>query len=332
MQTGTREHLLLGHTDLVWDVSWSPDGKRILTGSRDRTARIWNADTGRLEATFTHDTSVMAVAWAPDGKFVLTGTGDLNLDDRNGRVQIWDVTTGNAVRQLGQSQRQVWDVAWSKDGHYVLTSAFEADDLQHTPGYVLRFWNAETGAEEQPPTKELPLDANSQVNSAAWSPRGNYLLTGNDDHTAQIWDISTSKQSQVLADHQLFVRAVDWKPDETQVLTGSWDKTARLWDVKTGMVLRVLTGATAEVVRVSWSPDGRFVTASSLDGATRIWVADPQLLLAALTRRVCEIYEYDDSAIRNAVPDAAWRGCNIELSSFSKELNEYDRVNNLFFR
>ena len=71
------ERMLLADTAVVWAVAFSPDGQRVLTGSADHTARLWDAATGEAVATLTgHTAAVSAVAFSPDGKRVLTGSGD----------------------------------------------------------------------------------------------------------------------------------------------------------------------------------------------------------------------------------------------------------------
>ena len=81
--------ILGGHSGEVRAVAWSPDGHHILTGSDDRTARIWDATTG--DNTLTRVGSVSAVAWLPDGHHILTASSDRT-------ARIWDATTGEQVR------------------------------------------------------------------------------------------------------------------------------------------------------------------------------------------------------------------------------------------
>ena len=83
--------ILGGHSSWVTAVAWSPDGHHILTASRDRTARIWDATTGDNTLTLTHTDLVTAVAWSPDSTQILAGS-------RDGTARIWDATKGEQVR------------------------------------------------------------------------------------------------------------------------------------------------------------------------------------------------------------------------------------------
>jgi WD40 repeat protein len=68
---------LSGHSDRVSDVAWSPDGKRLATGSEDNTAKVWDTETGKEVLTLSgHSSYVLSVAWSPDGKRLATGSGD----------------------------------------------------------------------------------------------------------------------------------------------------------------------------------------------------------------------------------------------------------------
>ena len=73
--TGERLHILTGHTDSINSVAFSPDGKTVVTGSRDKTACLWNATTGeQLQVLRGHTNCINSVAFSPDGKTVLTGS------------------------------------------------------------------------------------------------------------------------------------------------------------------------------------------------------------------------------------------------------------------
>jgi WD40 repeat protein len=64
------------HTDYVYDAAFSPDGKRIVTSSRDKTVRLWNAENGHPLATFGHTGEVFNAAFSPDGKRIVTASQD----------------------------------------------------------------------------------------------------------------------------------------------------------------------------------------------------------------------------------------------------------------
>jgi WD40 repeat protein len=117
-------------------VAWSPDGKRMLSGSHDHTVKVWDAEKGQEVLSFKgHTEYVNSVAWSPDGKRILSGSGDKTL-------KVWDARTGQEVLSLKGHTGGVMSVAWSPDGTRILSgcSAFKK------PG-ELKVWDAEKGQE-----------------------------------------------------------------------------------------------------------------------------------------------------------------------------------------
>ena len=239
------------HESHVEVVAFSPDGKTVLTGSDDGTARLWDAATGApLGAAMTHQYSVDSMAFSPDGKTVLTGSGDT--------ARLWDAATGAPLGAAMTHQGSVKTMAFSPDGEAVLTGSDDG---------TARLWDAATGA---------PLGAamthQDDVTSVAFSPDGKTILTGSDDDTARLWDAATGAPLGAAMTHQGSVRSVAFSPDGAAVLTGSWDDTARLWDAATGAPLCAAMTHQDNVDSVAFSPDGETVLTRSGDTA-RLWDA-----------------------------------------------------------
>jgi len=244
---------LKGHTGWVNSVAFSPDGKRIVTGSRDDTARIWDAETGKeLQKLEGYASTVNSVAFSPDGKRIVTGS-------RDDTARIWDAETGKELQKLEGHTGTVNSVALSPDGKRIVTGS---DDR------TARIWDAETGKELQ----KLEGHA-STVNSVAFSPDGKRIVTGSDDRTTRIWDAETGRELRKLEGHTGRVNSVAFSPDGKKIITGSRDDT-RIWDAETGRELRKLEGHTGRVNSVAFSPDGKKIITGSDDRTARIWDAE----------------------------------------------------------
>jgi WD40 repeat protein len=130
--TGTKVRSFLGHRQVVSAVSFSPDGKHVLTGSHDKTAVLWETATGTKVRSFPGPMSfVYAVAISPDGKHVLTGSDD-------NTAVLWETATGTRLRSFQGHTNYVIAVAFRPDGKHVLTGSGDG---------TTRLWDSRTGKE-----------------------------------------------------------------------------------------------------------------------------------------------------------------------------------------
>jgi WD40 repeat protein/energy-coupling factor transporter ATP-binding protein EcfA2 len=254
-----RERLDLGPNHAVYSAAFSPDGKRIVTASQDKTARVWDAETGKPIGVPLrgHEDVVYSAAFSPNGKRIVTASWD-------DTARIWDAETGKPIGEpLNGHGKTVFSATFSPDGRRIVTAS--RDD-------TARIWDAETGK----PIGE-PLEGHDgAVWSAAFSPDGKRIVTASQDKTARVWDAKTGKRiGEPLKGHEDAVYSAAFSPDGKRIVTASQDKTVRVWDAWTGKPIgEPLKGHEEAVLRAAFSPDGTHIVTASLDKTARVWDAE----------------------------------------------------------
>jgi WD40 repeat protein len=282
--------VLVGHRHVIDQVAWSRDGTRLLTGSLDRTARVWdpNMDHQRL-ALISPAGAFTSARYTPDGTIIATGSTD-------NTARLWEAATGREIAVLAGHSAMVDDAVFAAGGRLLAT--YSADG-------TIRLWDASTHKLMH------VLNIGSRVRGVAPRPDGSQLVSWSDDKILRVWEIASGKEVRRLEGHTNFIQDVEWSPDGARIVTASMDKTARMFSGDTGQQLAVFTGHSAFVNTASFSADGQRIVTSSWDGTARVWNAgtgDQLLVLGGHADRVEQAwFSPDDAKIVTASADGSMR-------------------------
>ena len=266
---------LQGHTDAITSITYSRDGKRLLTTSFDNTARIWDVATGKeLQVLEGHSWWVWDAAFSPDESQVVTVSQD-------GTAIVWTLADKSKSPPFTGHRGPVYSVAFSPNGEQIVTGGYDKRVLLWKPADLKPFeFDKLLANEEVPPPKFEALDAHTAaVRSVQFSPDGTLLLSAGHDNTVKIWSVEAAAPLKTLRGHDSWVRACAFSPDSQWVLSGGYDNHARMWNVEGYEEVRVLRGRVLEghqdaIMAVSFSRDGHQIATASRDRTAKSWDAD----------------------------------------------------------
>lgn len=256
---------VLKHDGPVLYVTFSADGKRILSASADHTARLWDAADGHLLATLQgHTGEIEDAAFSPDGRQIVTASHDHT-------ARLWS-NDGRLLAVLGDNRGAPdrYNVpingraVFSPDGKKIVTAGWDR---------FARVWSAVDGR-----LLAVLQGHTDNVWDAAFSPDGKHIVTASLDHTARVWSSTDGHLETTLQGHTEWVDHAEFFPDGERIITTGWDRTARIWRRSDGRELSVLHHD-GPVNNARFSPDGQRIVTVSGDDTARVWnVADNRLL------------------------------------------------------
>ncbi|KAG8981295.1 hypothetical protein FRB93_008748 [Tulasnella sp. JGI-2019a] len=280
-------------------VAWSPDGRRIISGSWNGTLCLRDPSTGARvgEDWKSHTKAVACVAWSSGGKMIVSGSYDYTLrlwDSTSGArigeawkghtdivlslawspdskyivsgsadrtIRIWDPSTGAAVGEAWKENDQVRCVAWSPDGKRIASGSHGSDGIH--------LWDPYKGGF----VGKLGVGQSAILLALAWSPDGQRIVSANVSGFLRMWDACTGEPiGEPWKGHFGAVYCVAWSPDGERIVSGSNDKTLRLSNATTGAPIgNAWLGHADDVRSCGWSPDGKTIVSGSNDGPPLLW-------------------------------------------------------------
>ena len=237
----------LRHGGEVASVSFSPNGRRVLTASQDKTARLWDGTTGEKLFELKPDGGVESARFSPDGSLVVTAA-------RDGTAQIWNALTGERIGPALKHGGAVQHAEFSLAGDRVVTASAD---------FTARVWDARTG---RPFT--APLVHGSNVVEAHFSPDGQRVVTSARDKIFRVWAVESGRLVIEGIRHRWDSDRVQFTPDGTRILVAGTD----LFDAATGKSLgRRFQLHTPRIYSAEFSPDGHKAITASADSTARLW-------------------------------------------------------------
>ncbi len=283
--------LTLGHNLYVGVVLFSPDGSKLLTGSSDGVARLWNVRTGTLiKAMVGHAGNIRAAAFTPDGSIIATG-------DDNGGLRVWNGGTGELLRALRPHDQMVTSLEFSRDGKRLLSASWDYTARIDDPtgierevtlhGHTNHVWAARFSHDEQTVVTAAEdgirlfsaadghlVRANRNIGgvmSLLFSPAGDSIATADRGGSLTLWDVATGTSRYQRPDLSVSCTdCVTFSLDGSRIAAGTQGGVT-IFEAETGTILaRTRTIDTNSAEHVRFTADGQFVFSSAENGGARL--------------------------------------------------------------
>jgi WD40 repeat protein len=209
--------LLTGHTDVIYALAFSPDGKTLASCGYDRLIKLWEVATGKLLRDLKdHSDAVYGLAFAPDGKLLASAAADR-------AVKVWDVASGTRLYTLGEATDWVYAVAWSPDGKHVAAGGVDKS---------IRIWEVDRAGGR---VVHSVFAHEGPVTRLVYSKDGGTLYSLSEDRRCKAWDAGRLVERRVYDAQPETPLSLAVRPD--QIAIGRYDGVLVLLDAKTGKVL-----------------------------------------------------------------------------------------------
>jgi len=285
---------LRGHQSWVNSLALSPDGNRLVSGSSDKTIKVWDVKTGAEVMTlYGHEGYLCGVAFSPDGKHIASSSMD-------NTIKVWDANSGTELMTLLGHENYVYSVAFSPDGKHIISGSHDGtirvwDSVSGTEQMILRGHRGSVSSAVYTPDGKRIISGGgwdntvrvwdgisgdelmtlhgheSGVWSLALSSDGKRIASADDDAKIKVWDIASGEELLAISAHQVWVSDVAYSPDGTQIVSSGWDGTIKIWNGSTGAELRTLCGHEGMAGEVVLTPDGKRIISGGGDNTIKVW-------------------------------------------------------------
>jgi WD40 repeat protein len=250
------QQTISAHSDWVRCLSFTPMGDKLVSGSFDKTIKLWQLDTGKALYTLGDRLKgVFALAVSPDGQLLASGS-------RDETIELWDLAAGTLIRNLSQHQGSVRSLAITPDSKTLISGSFDQ---------TIVLWGLPDGGVSKTIVDREPVAA------IALSTDGAFLASTGDDGSVKIWSLASGIKLAESSGNKHCIGSLVISPDAKTIAAGSTNGYLILWQI-TGTndqlqlnLTQTIKAHAGQINACVFSPDSQYIITGSVDGKAKIW-------------------------------------------------------------